>query len=209
MKRLFGCGTLMLSLALIGCGEETDADADIETVTGAFSEGCGLTANADFTDAGGIDPAWTSPTTYSNPGCYKAVIVDIPSYSSTYWGPASGGAPADMDGRTQVDWADTLPTTQSACSQLWLGAYLYRWSATNQVWQFRTLREVNGGQWVVNPFTGLFECRGPSLSFHSTFTPDLIVGRAYRLQISARPQPTSSAPTRKVRVQSFRPTVIQ
>ena len=113
-----------------------------------------------------------------------------------------------VDGRTQVDWADTVPTTQSACTQLWLGAYLYRWSAGNQEWSSRLYREAYG-QWVQNPFNGVFECHGPSLAFHSTFAPELIVGRAYRLQITARTQNATSAPTRKVTVQSFRREVIR
>src|SRR6185295_7604245 len=106
-------GVLMLSLALIGCGEETD------TVMGtvqAYTESSCMLADYDHRDVGGIDPAWSSPTTYDNPKCNKAVIVDIPSYSDTYWGDG------DLDGRTQADWNDTVPTTQSACVKLWLGA---------------------------------------------------------------------------------------
>jgi hypothetical protein len=205
MKRVFG-GMLMFSLALIGCGEEPDTG--LETEVSAFSEPNCMQANADHTDTGGVDPAWASPRTYDNPRCNKSVIVDIPSYSSTYWGAPAGGPPPDADGRTQVDWNDTTATTQSACQQLWLGSILYRWSATNQVWEQRIRRDAFG-QWVQSPFTGAFFCQGPSLAFHSTFAPELIVGRAYRLAITARTQNASAAPTRSVRVQSFRPEVIR
>jgi hypothetical protein len=206
MKRVFGSGVLMVSLALIGCGEETDTD--IETVQSAYTEASCMLADADHTDVGGIDPAWTSPRTYDNPNCNKAVIVDIPSYSSWYWGAPAGGPPPQYDGRTQVDWNDTLATTQSACTQLWLGATLYRWSAGNQEWSERIRRDAFG-QWVQDPWTGAMVCRGPSLAFHSTFAPELIVGRAYRLAITGRTQNSSAAPTRSVRVQSFQPEVIR
>lgn len=206
MKRVIGVAGVMVSLALIGCGEETDAD--VETAVGAISEPNCMLATADFTQTGGIDPAWPSPRAYDNPRCNKAVVVDIPSYSATYSGPASGGAPADMDGQTKVEWADTLPTTQSACTSAWLTAYLYRWSSTNQEWSQRVVLEAYG-QWVMDPWTRLMVCRGPSVSFHTVFTSDLTVGRAYRIAASARTAASSSASTRKLRVQSLRPTVIQ
>jgi hypothetical protein len=199
MKKRLAGGGLMFSLLMIGCGEAPDVDGDVATIAGAISEPSCKEADADHTDAGGVVPAYISPTTYDNPDCNKAVIVDIPSYSSLYWG--SG----DIDGQTAIWWNGSVPGTQSACENLWLAAYLYRWSSTNQVWNEPLVRE-DRGHWI--PLAGGFFCSPPFVAFHSTQSPDLIVGRAYRLAITARTQATSAAPTRSVRVESLRPHTV-
>jgi hypothetical protein len=199
MKRIVTGGVLMYSLALIGCGEEPDG---VEQSVQAYTESSCMLANYDHHDVGGIDPAWVSPRTYDNPKCHKAVIVDMASYSDLYWGNG------DIDGQTLVEWNDTEPTTESACKKLWLGATLYLWSQGNQSYSERIRREAYG-RWEGGIAGGSPFCRGPSLAFHSTTSPDLIVGRKYRLGITARTENSSAAPTRSVRVESRRPVWIK
>lgn len=196
MKRSVTGGMLMYSLALLGCGEEPDAVAQIVQ---AYTESSCMLANYDHHDVGGIDPPWSSPRTYDNPKCHKAVIVDMASYSDDYWG--IGGAP-EHDGQTGIEWRDTVPSTESACKKLWLGATLYLWSQGNQAYSEQVRREANG-QWL--PGVGGFHCNGPRVTFHSTTSPDLIIGRKYRIAITARTENSSAAPTRAVSVWSNTP----
>src|SRR5438046_3094311 len=79
---------------LMGCGglEESSwsssREGESDQVTEAIGEGVCATAAANATFTGGATPAWVSPQTYGgSAACFKAVIVDVNSYSSSFLGP--------------------------------------------------------------------------------------------------------------------------
>lgn len=191
-----------LSLVGFGCGEAPETD--VESVQGAWSEPNCTVATADASFTGGVVPQYASPTTYSNPKCGKAVVVDLFRYSSTYWGAPTGGAAPELDGRTQINWNSSAPTTQSACSAMWMGAILYR-ALPGTAWTEWDRIEKQGGSWVFDPLARKFICLTPALTFHSTFVPDFSVGLNYRMAVTARTENSSSAATRSVRINSFAP----
>ena len=201
MKNTVVGGTLTLSLALVGCGEVPDTD--VEGVQGAWSEASCATATPVRIYQGGAVPAYTSATTYTNSSCGKSIVLQINNYSSTYFG---AGSPPELDGRTQINWADAAPTSQGACLGMWMGAIIYQWTGTS--WAFWGRDEKQGGSWVFEPLTRRFICLTPNIAFHSTFPPDpkLRVGGHFKFAVTARTANTSEAPTRAVRITSKMPS---
>ncbi|XYH93216.1 hypothetical protein ACMHYB_35880 [Sorangium sp. So ce1128] len=129
------------------------------------------------------DPDYISPTTYSAPGCFKGVKVDIDSY-------ARGPLPT-----TVVSWNDSVPTNKADCEKLWLGAYVYQWDGSQYVVQdIKTSRGTWGN--VFSPNT----CFGPGVAFYTDVMPTL---ESYRITASARTDATGGAPTRKLRISTF------
>jgi hypothetical protein len=196
----FSHGLLMLGVAAsaAGCAVEVGApfDEDTARIEQEVGEPTCLTIPANRTFTGGASPAYVSPAIYGTSLCTKSFIVDIVDYSSIYTLPgAGGGAP----GRTVVSWADTVPTTATACNNLSIGTGLYYWTGTRyQQVEYRLSR----GRWIQGGILNF--CVPPS----STFTTQMVAGRSYRFTVSARPYPGETAPVRKARVESLPHEVI-
>ncbi len=127
---------------------------------------------------------YQSPRTYSTPGCYKGVIVDVNNLNMQ--------APAGQHAALMVQHNDTPPTTQATCAKIWLAAYAY--ARFGGVWEKVELI-VARGLWQPPS-----NCHGPLIQLDDgIFTP----GRddnSYRVVASARTDGTSAAPTRALRV---------
>jgi hypothetical protein len=125
--------------------------------------------------------------------------VTVTSYSSAYLGTG------DVPGGTDISWADArqqggpaLPTTQAACTKLWLGAYVYRLSGASWV---TVTSKSSRGSWL----NGLGGCTAPSVSFTSA---ELSAGQTYRFAASARMDNTTAAPIAGLTFVSHRPVRI-
>ena len=168
--RRFGHATTsvtLLALVAGGCGQAGDEESGDSTdvTTSALGESsCATVAATQTMHDGGFN--YRSPTAYNTPGCFKAVIID--SF------PISG---VDF---VNLFWADAIPTTQSACTNLWFGAYKYE-DTDPEVGQW-TVQDIESSRGVW--FDGI--CTPPSLSFQGGW----LNGGAYRVTASARTSPS-------------------
>jgi len=124
IKRFSASLSLWTALALcVGCAEPTDGDVDgtPESTVGAFSEAACATANTDQTLMNftrGTTVVGMTPTTYSNPGCFKAFLFDLGTLSGAI--PGQILPPYDI----AVQWTDPWPRTQAQCATT-LGMQVY------------------------------------------------------------------------------------
>lgn len=185
----------LASLSLNGCMvdgiEGEDAMLDIDQTELALGLECADTF-ATQTFNGGIN--YTSPQTYNQTSCYKGVAIDVTNYSSIYT------QPGDIPGHTAVEWADALPNTQAACQSTVVTAYLFQW--INGDWQYVDDKSSFG---VWTSFFGSYYCSGPGVSFET----EMQAGRTYRIAATARTQNSSSAPTRKLHIESREAVILR
>jgi hypothetical protein len=178
----------LLTFALVcsACvGVPTPQESDVRVAESALDQGCrNLTPVATFT--GSIN--YTSPRTYSQSGCFKAQVVQVNPMSTGAGG--SGGAPGT--GGTgvvhgfAVAWADTPPSTESACTRASIGGYRFVLSpdGTYETAEFGTALGVwtSGG------------CIGPRVNFEGPSSLNPFVSTKFA--VSARTAQTSGAATR-------------
>ncbi|WP_437286657.1 hypothetical protein [Sorangium sp. So ce406] len=195
------------AFALTGCavdaaGDDSPVDdmveEDVEVVEEA-EQAMGVecaNAAATATFVGGID--YSSPQTYNTASCYKGVVLDVSNYSSLYAQNPSGSV---FPGRTTVEWADSLPALSDPdrivkCNSTYVAADLFERVGGN--WVYKTTKESLGA-WT--PFFDGGFCAGPAVSFSS----EMQAGKTYRVSATARTYKSSSAPTRKLHVESLEP----
>ncbi|WP_437810813.1 hypothetical protein [Sorangium sp. So ce1078] len=199
----------VVAIALAGCAvDATDDDALVDDVVegdvveenvAEAEQAMGIECGSAATTAsffGGIN--YTSPQSYSTTSCYKGVVLDVQNYSSSYAQNPSGSV---FPGRTTVEWADSLPTLAdpdrlSRCESAYVAADLFE--KVGQSWVYKTSKE-SLGSWT--PFFDGGFCAGPGVSFSS----EMQAGKTYRISATARTQKSSSAATRKLRVESRLP----
>ncbi|XXX75259.1 hypothetical protein WMF30_47180 [Sorangium sp. So ce134] len=196
----------VVAFALAGCAVDAagddalvddvvDVDEDVAEAEQAMGVECaGAAATATF--VGGIN--YTSPQSYSAASCYKGVVLDVQSYSSSYAQNPSGSV---FPGRTTVEWADSLPTLAdpdrvAKCEATYVAADLFE--KVGSSWVYKTSKDSLG---VWTPFFDGGFCAGPGVSFAS----EMQAGKTYRISATARTQKTTSAPTRKLHVESRLP----
>ena len=196
---------LLTSTALsVGCGADVGIE-DVMFTSEPLSGSCASSA-ANATFWGKI--RYTSPQTYSQSTCSKGVVVDVSHYLTTPpvvggaggtggTGPAppsigglSGSALPDEVGATRVKWADAVPVDQPTCEATWLAAYLFERQSVPGAWTALDIQSARG-RWNGT------DCETPLVDFGSA---EMLTGQAYRIAASARPQPTSSAPTRRLTI---------
>jgi len=144
---------------------------------------------------------YSSPTTYGQSSCYKGAVVDVSRYmerAGTGGKAGTGGStgnpppvPGDI-GTTRVSWSDVIPTTQAPCESLWLSAYLFEGQSVPGSWTTQTVSGATG-QWDGS------SCIAPFVDFGPT---ELLTNNSYRIAASARPQPTTGAPTRALQIRT-------
>jgi hypothetical protein len=127
---------------------------------------------------------YQSPRTYSAPGCYKAVVVDVNDLNLQ--------APPGTHAALMVLHNDTPPTTQAACNNLWAGAYTY--AHFDGVWEKVELISARG-IWQANG-----TCWGPFLQLDNGMYDPGRDDNSYRVVATARTDQTTGAPTRRIRV---------
>lgn len=184
-----------VALGTAACGVEFEGPIQGEEVSvqeDALGEATCATVDATEQYVYGITPARTSARSYTTAGCYKAEILDIFLYSPQYLGDSV------VDGGTYVTWADTLPLNQQECESLWLRVDQYQRPLAGE-WQLIQTKRARG-EWSYQPPAS--SCRMRHVSFHEG---ELEPFGLYRFVISARTDPSSSAPTRKYTIQSMRP----
>jgi len=196
------CRTTALSLfsaafALGGCagdvgGDATGAPADDEVSmrsSAIDSTSCAAASVPnDAVSSGAIN--FTSPRTYSNPGCSSAVVAQINNISANFTQPGTVRS-AGID----VRWVDNDLTTPGACRDTTMTAYLFR--KTGSTWTFVAGEEVIGGaRWIQGPI--LSYCAPPSLFFNGSH---LLTGQqTYR--VAATAQRLSTGATRALRIET-------
>ncbi|XXY54052.1 hypothetical protein WME91_23265 [Sorangium sp. So ce269] len=192
------------ALAFAGCAVDAGDDdsllddvveEDVEEAEQAMGVEC-ANAAATATFVGGIK--YNSPQSYNTTNCYKGVVLDVTQYSSLYAQNPSGSV---FPGRTTVEWADSLPTFAdpdhvARCESTYVAADLFEKVGTS--WVHRTSKE-SLGSWT--PFFDGGFCAGPAVSFSS----EMQAGKTYRISATARSYKGSSAPTRKLHVESLQP----
>src|SRR5688500_5941008 len=87
--------------------DEAEDLAHVEEAIG--EETCGTIAPDTTTNS----LTATSPRTYSHSGCFKAFIVEAPSFNGGSWQ------------HPEVSFADTMPTTKTDCESLYVSGYVY------------------------------------------------------------------------------------
>ncbi|WP_437305215.1 hypothetical protein [Sorangium sp. So ce388] len=192
------------ALAFAGCAVDAGDDdsllddvveEDVDQAEQALGVEC-ANAAATATFVGGIN--YNSPQTYNTSSCYKGVVLDVSSYSSLYAQNPSGSV---FPGRTTVEWADSLPAFEDAdhearCEITYVAADLFE--KVGSSWVHKTTKE-SLGSWT--PFFDGGFCAGPAVSFSS----EMQAGKTYRISATARSYKGSSAPTRKLHVESLQP----
>ncbi|WP_437830398.1 hypothetical protein [Sorangium sp. So ce1153] len=192
------------ALAFAGCavgagGDDSLLDDVVEEDVDQAEQAMGVecaNAAATATFVGGIN--YNSPQTYNTSSCYKGVVLDVSSYSSLYAQNPSGSV---FPGRTTVEWADSLPAFEdegheARCESTYVAADLFE--KVGSSWVHKTSKE-SLGSWT--PFFDGGFCAGPAVSFSS----EMQAGKTYRISATARSYKGSSAPTRKLHVESLQP----
>jgi hypothetical protein len=166
---------MSLSL-LLGCGGGEPADP-IGTAAQAFGEtACAAVGAQDLTAEAGTHAAVNGG--YNNPHCYKSYLIDIDNYVDPGWPDQE----ASYVNGVLVQWNDTVPTTGSACTNLFLATDTYVWSGG--AWkQIRSAETA--GFW-----DGVY-CAPPWISL-----TQLVDGTDYRFVVTARTADSSGAPTK-------------
>ena len=194
----------VVAIALAGCAvDAADDDSlvddvmeeDVDQAEQALGVEC-ANAAATATFVGGIN--YNSPQTYNTTNCYKGVVLDVSNYSSLYAQNPSGSV---FPGRTTVEWADSLPAFadpdhEAKCESTFVAADLFE--KVGSSWVHKTSKE-SLGSWT--PFFDGGFCAGPAVSFSS----EMQAGKTYRISATARSYKGSSAPTRKLHVESLQP----
>ena len=190
------------ALAFAGCAVDAGDDdsllddvveEDVEQAEQALGVECANAATT-ATFVGGIK--YDSPQSYNTTSCYKGVVLDVSNYSSLYAQNPSGSV---FPGRTSVEWADSLPAFAdpdhvARCESAFVAADLFE--KVGNSWVHRTSKE-SLGSWT--PFFDGGFCAGPAVSFAS----EMLAGKTYRISATARSYKGSSAPTRKLHVESL------
>ena len=105
----------VLVASTAGCGADAMdpsdewAAAPLGSTAQALKEAGCATTSPTAVLTGGAE--FQSPTEYSQAGCYKAQVVDIPDLA--------------IGGNVRVRFTDTAGSTQSVCQAQWLGATFY------------------------------------------------------------------------------------
>jgi hypothetical protein len=193
--------TLSSAALVLSCG----ADGGLENADStalALSRTCASSpANANFVKG----YAYASAQTYSQTNCFKGVVVDVSAYMQTLTpgGGATGtGTPAPSGvgginaglptevGATRIAWADAVPTTQTECESIVLGAYLFEGQSAPGAW---TTQEFQSefGHWNGS------SCTPPFVDYSHA---EMLTGNKYRIAAGARRENTTSAPTRRLTV---------
>jgi hypothetical protein len=125
-----------------------------------------------------------SPHTYSQVGCYKAQVIQSPSGTAG----ASSIPPSHDPTTVRLRWADTMPTTQSACTNAWLGGYRFR----SIVGGYETADfQTATGTWSNG------QCTLPAINFLNVNDTGTL---GSRYAVTARAAPTTAAATRSFRL---------
>ncbi len=175
-----GCGAQAPEGAGDAWQTEGESDGEFGRVAQPFSVDSCAQATGDSTQSGGY--RLTTPRVYNT--CYKGYVADVDDYLG----------PGYYNVGTIVRWDDTSATTKSACEEQFLKAYLYERTSS----ETRLIEApVAYGTWAAaaNP-----RCSGPAVVFSSK----MAAGKSYRIAVTARPQDSSSAPTRAVTIRSER-----
>jgi hypothetical protein len=184
-ERLFAALALTaLATASSACGvapEDSVAPESTATETAALGEASCATTTADRTATGNLRPGITTPATYNNPGCFKAYVLDMNS-----WSGGSTPPPATNDVEMDIGWGDTLPNNATDCANAFVRTVLYHKVGTTWVQQKDVL--VHGSWFSV---FGTFSCFGLGTSFASD--RDLLKNNSYRFAATARLGTTTHA----------------
>jgi hypothetical protein len=183
-----GLGALFVSLG--GCASQPPGAEEIGSSTSPLSEGCAATHQPTASFTGSVD--FTSPTTYSAPNCFKAVVLDVDDYAlaNTGWGTPPG--------RTEITWEDPQ---WGVCSDMMIRAQLFR--KVSGVWIPDGDEKQANGTVRVGPLPVALSCTPPSVSFDKEMKP----GLDYRIAATARAG-NNAGPTRSLRVRSRPPVSV-
>jgi hypothetical protein len=121
---------------LLGCADapanrNNEAGDTVASTSQALDRFCG---NATPVATIPWGTSFTTVRTYNPPGCFKGQVIELvvgrgggggggAVGPGGFGGIPSGGAFQSL--QVDVEWADTVPTTQSACEALILGGYLF------------------------------------------------------------------------------------
>jgi len=185
MQRLLSALALTaLAAAPSGCGlgsEDAGATDGTSTETSALGEASCATTTADKTVSLNLRPGITTPANYNNPGCFKAYVLDMNS-----WSGGSNPPPATNDVVMDIGWGDALPTNATDCANAFVRSVLYHRVGTSWVQQKDVLVHGNWGS-----VFGTFQCFGLGTSFLSD--QDLLKNNSYRFAATARLGSTTHA----------------
>lgn len=192
---------VIVACGLAACGGPEDYDLETEDPspieTGESTSAIGEATCANF---GIADSArftgfnYTSPTTYSNPSCYKAAVADAYLYDTNVYE------------STIVNWEGPyLANSRSQCEALLLRADLYVRLST----RYLKLKTVESrGRWsdgCAPPYICNPGCTYPRVKFKSEFYR----GSHYRITATARTYNSGAAPTQPVSIRSYEPANIR
>jgi len=156
----------LVSLAAVGCNP-SGGGGPTETVEAALSSGeqCG-TLSPDATLNGG--GAVRSSTVYGRSQCFDGYLVDLNNYSPRY-----------TEG-TRVTYGRVAPTTQAACENIEVRAYIWR-KNSNGTATYMT-NQVKRGVWLTDSVSGVGRCSTPSILLERDI-PGYAPGGSYRLAL--------------------------
>lgn len=185
-KYRYGLAVALACSACVGVPSSPNEE-QVGRVESALDQGCrNLSPVVTFT--GSIN--YTSARTYSQPGCFKSEVVQFTATGTGGNGggsTGSGGAHARM---FSVSWADTPPSTATACANAWIGGYRFTQSSDGT---YETA-EISGanGVWMNNA------CVGPKFDFAASTFIEAIPPTKFA--VSARTAQTSGAATRQYNI---------
>lgn len=202
---------ISLSLVLLGAvacgGERTAGNEDTSVTQQSIGASCAA-ADPDATFISTI--SYTSPHSYSNPGCFKGSVVrwnDVPDCSAASGGSGGGSGTSTRTATAtctstatntrqcvpsrgcgvSVSDVDTPPTTQTACEALWLAAYRFS-EQGDGTFAFESSLSASG----------TWGPRGGCIMPKFAFPPETFVaGHDYKFAVTARARNASTAPTRR------------
>lgn len=191
-----GAAVAAVVCGLIGCSastETTERDELTNSVGEAYGEAYCASATPDAQFNGGVwqrSPAtgyiygYTSPATYSNPHCYKAVVVNVTNWASPYQDLIVSAG----------DIATDSVSDKATCESRWLSVIMYPSSGAS-------ISRDAYGVWVpngINAFSG--HCTLPSVTMGGRGTRPgdfdaLVAGTTYQVTATYRASTASSAKT--------------
>ncbi|MFZ5895484.1 MAG: hypothetical protein ACOY0T_30790 [Myxococcota bacterium] len=178
----------LLGLALCalasGCSSagEVPGNEPVSATIEELSQACGA-ASVQPNVAGTGMLNFETTRTYSNAGCWRAIVADVNDLSLAFVEPGHVN-----QGWVELAYNDTDLTTPAACADALVGGYIFEKQGSS--WVAITWAEDRGGSW------GTSGCFGPRVLFMSEGL--MFAGRDYRFAFTARR--ISSNVTRRLKV---------
>src|SRR4029079_2644896 len=157
---------LIAAVTAVGCNNGAPATGTTQGEL-ASTEQCGTLAADAVLKGGG---AVRSSATYGRSQCFDGYLVDINNYSARY-----------TEG-TRVPYGRIAPTTQAACENIEVRAYIFKKNSDGTA-PFMT-NKIQRGVWLTDVSSGVGRCSTPSILLERDI-PGYVPGGSYRLALRA------------------------